>query len=80
MMWTTWVREMRVARGWPRLTRRKPHPADKLFVVKDADDVLGAALRVVDGDARVLAFDNAIQGFVEGEIGGQGKKYPDGRP
>jgi len=35
--------------------------------------VLGAALRVVDGDARVLAFDNAIQGFVEGEIGGQGK-------
>ena len=35
--------------------------------------MLGAALRIVDRDAGVLAFDHAGQGFVEREVAGQGK-------
>ena len=35
--------------------------------------MFGAALRIVDGDARVLFLDHASQGVVEIEIGGQGK-------
>ncbi len=40
--------------------------------------MFGAALRIVDGDARMLAFDYAVQGFVEGEIRGQGKNIGTG--
>src|ERR1700691_1903568 len=49
------------------------HPADEFLVIKDADDVFGATLRVVNRDTRVLPFDDAVEGFIEGEVGGQRK-------
>src|SRR5580693_7752832 len=59
--------------GLSEIDQPQPYPADQLFVIEDADDVLGAALRVVDGDARVLAFDHAVEGLVKREVGGEGK-------
>jgi len=35
--------------------------------------MFGAALRVVDRDARVLLVDHAREGFVESEVGGSEK-------
>ena len=35
--------------------------------------MLGAALQIVDWNARVLAFDHSVEGFIEGKVGGQGK-------
>ena len=40
------------------------HEAGDVFGVDDADDVLGAAVGVVDGDAGVLLFDDAGAGSV----------------
>src|SRR5580700_6279321 len=48
-------------------------PAHEIFGVEDSDDVFGATLRIVDGDAGVLIVDYAGEGFVEVEIGGQRK-------
>ena len=56
--------------GLAQVDQPQTHPADQLLVIKDADDVLGAALRIVDRDAGVLAFDYAVEGFVERQIGG----------
>ena len=55
------------------LVNAEAHPAHEIFGVEDSDDVFGAALRIVDGDAGVLLVDDAGQGIVEVEVGGQGK-------
>ena len=59
--------------GLSEIAEPQAHPAHEVFVIKHTDDVLGTALRVVDRDAGVLAFDHAGQGFVEQEIGGKRK-------
>ncbi len=71
---------MRDGQRLAKIDQAKPNPANELFVIKNADDVFGAALRIVNRDARVLAFDHAVEGFIEREIGGQGKNIRDGRP
>ena len=58
--------------GWDGgLRQTEAHPAHEIFGVKDADDVLGAARRVVDGDAGVLLVDDAGESLVEREVGGE---------
>src|SRR5271170_1001446 len=49
------------------------HEAGDVFGVDDADDVLGASEGIVDGDARVLLFDDAGGGLLEGHVGGEGE-------
>ena len=56
---------MRVDVDLAEIAEAQAHPAHEIFVIEHADNVLGAALRVVDRDARVLAFDHAGQSFVE---------------
>ena len=73
MIWPICMREMRVDGGLAEIAQAQAHPAHQVFVIEHADDVLGAALRIVDRDARVLAFDHAGQGFVELQVGGQRK-------
>ena len=58
---------------WPEIAEAQPHPAHEVFVVEHADNVLRAALRIVDRNARVLAFDHACQSLVELQVGGQRK-------
>ena len=47
------------------------HQARDVLGVDDADDLLGAAGGVVDGDAGVLLFDDARAGLLDGHVGGQ---------
>ncbi len=47
------------------------HQAGDVLGVDDADDVLRAAGGIVDGDARVLLFDDAGAGLFDGEVGGE---------
>ena len=55
------------------LKEAETHPTHDVFGIEDADDVLGSALRIVDGNAGVLFVGDAGEGFFETEIGGQGK-------
>ena len=48
------------------------HEAGEVFGVEDADDVLGAALLVVDGDAGVLMVNEAGAGGFNERVAGQG--------
>ncbi len=64
--------------GLAEVAEAKSHPAHEVFVVQHAHDMLGAALRVIHGDARVLAFDDAGEGVVEHEVGGQRKNVGTG--
>src|SRR5580700_11659499 len=59
--------------GLAKIAEAQTHPAHEVFVVEHADNVFGAALRIIDRDARVLAFNHAGQGFIELQVGGQGK-------
>src|ERR1700722_13547013 len=59
--------------GLAKIHQLEPHPADELLVIKNANNVFRPALRIVNRNARMLAFDHAVQRFVEREIGGQGK-------
>ena len=47
------------------------HQARDVLGVDDADDVLGAAGGVVDGDAGVLLLDDAGAGLLDGHVGGE---------
>ncbi len=47
------------------LGQAEAHPAHQVFGIEHADDVLGAALRIVDGNARVLLINYAGEGFFE---------------
>ena len=80
MIWLICMRAMREATGCAEIDQPQAHPAHEILVIKHADDVLGAALRIVNRDAGVLAFDHAVQGFVEGEIARAEKKYRAARP
>src|SRR5438045_2557873 len=48
-------------------------PTHQVLGVEHSDDVFWAALRVIDGNARVLLFDYASQGFFQGEVAGERK-------
>ena len=47
------------------------HEAGDVFGVDDADDVLGAAGGIVDGDAGVLLVDDAGAGVLDEHVGGE---------
>src|SRR5256885_41664 len=47
--------------------------AHQILGVEYSDDVFRAALRVIDGNARVLLLDYPSQGFLQGEVAGKGK-------
>ena len=48
----------------------QPGPTHQVLGVEHADDVFGAALRVEDGNTRMLFLDHARQGFVQRQITG----------
>ena len=52
-------------------SQTQARPAHEVFGVKHSDNVFGAALRIIDRNARVLIVDHARQRFVEREVGGQ---------
>src|SRR5215469_715550 len=51
--------------GLPEVAQAQPHPAHKVLIVENADDVFWAALRVVDRDAGMLAFDHPGKCIIE---------------
>ena len=55
------------------------HEAGQILGVDNADNVLGAAGFVVDGDAGVLAVNDLGAGFFNEQVGGQGEDFLAGR-
>src|SRR4029077_19265611 len=59
--------------GLAEVAQTETHPAHQVLVVKDADDVLGPALRIKYWHPRVLTFHNAAESIVKLEVGRQRK-------
>ena len=55
------------------------HEAGDVLRVDDADDVLGTAGGVVDGNAGVLLFDDAGGGLLQRHVGREGEDFAAGR-
>src|SRR2546430_8709337 len=48
-------------------------PTHQVLGVKHSDDVFRATLRIIDRNTRVLLFDHPSQGFLQGEVAGEGE-------
>ena len=61
-----------------KIDQPKPNPTDQLLVIQYSHNMFRPALRIVNRDAGVLPFHHAVQGFIEHEIGRQGKNIGTG--
>ena len=71
-------RDWNVGRG--AASQAIAHPAHEVLGIEHADDVLGAALRIIDRDARVLLVDHLFEGLLEGHVAGQGEDVAAAEP